>query len=105
MMKRLLAGLAMAGCLSAPALPAMAAVGVGVSVQVGAPPPPIVERIPVAPGPGYFWRPGHWYWNGARYVWRRGGYIVRPYARAVWVPGHWQQGPRRTYYVEGHWAR
>ena len=33
---------------------------------------------PVAPPGAYVWRPGHWRWNGFRYVWVRGHYVVRP---------------------------
>ena len=40
-------------------------------VYVGiAPPVPIVEVVPAAPGPGYYWIPGYWIWDGGRYVWR-----------------------------------
>jgi hypothetical protein len=99
-LKRVVMGLALASSLAGTALPGSAQVGV--SVQIGAPPAPLVERIPVAPGPGYFWRPGHWYWNGARYTWVGGAYIVRP-AGGAWVAGHWVHGPRRWFWVEGHW--
>ena len=40
-------------------------------------PPPRMEVIPVAPGPGYNWVPGHWAWRGAEWV---------------WIPGHHIQG-------------
>jgi hypothetical protein len=33
-----------------------------------APPPPIVERHPVAPGPRYVWVGGYHRWDGRRYV-------------------------------------
>nr|WP_321986008.1 hypothetical protein [uncultured Lichenicoccus sp.] len=44
----------------------------------GPAPAPIVERAPPPP-PGYYaWRPGHWRWNGYRYVWITGHYVLRP---------------------------
>ncbi len=48
-------------------------------VEPGAPPPPapIVEAVPSPPGAYYVWRPGHWRWNGFRYVWIRGHYVRR----------------------------
>ena len=40
-------------------------------------PAPVVEAVPVAPGAYYVWRPGHWRWNGAQWVWVRGRYVMR----------------------------
>ena len=100
-MKKLLLTLAVASSLITIATPGTAQVGV--SVRIGAPPPPRFERVPVAPGRGYFWRPGHWFWNGSAYAWSGGSYIRRP-AGAVWIPGHWRQRRRGAgVWVEGHW--
>jgi hypothetical protein len=41
------------------------------------PPPLIVERVPPPPAAYLVWIPGHWRWNGVRYVWRRGHYARR----------------------------
>ncbi len=68
-----------------------------------APPPPIVERVVVAPGPGYIWVPGYYVWTSARYVWRPGAWVVPPRPRAVWVAPHWRHERRGWYFVEGHW--
>jgi hypothetical protein len=86
------------------ALPAAAQVYGGVYVQTG-PPAPIVESVPSAPGPGYYWVSGYWRWNGYRYVWVRGAYAYPPYAGAVWRPGHWAHGPYGWYWRAGHWVR
>lgn len=86
------------------ALPAAAQVYGGVYVQT-APPAPIYETAPVAPGPGYFWVGGFWQWNGYRYAWTRGHYAYRPYAGATWHAGHWVSGPRGWYWRAGHWGR
>jgi WXXGXW repeat (2 copies) len=73
-------------------------------VYVGiAPPVPIVEVVPAAPGPGYYWIPGYWIWDGGRYVWRHGYYAIRPGPAAVWVPGHWSHHVRGWYWGPGHW--
>jgi hypothetical protein len=54
-----------AGCVYAPA-----------PVSPPPAPIPIVEQVPPPP-PGYYvWRPGHWRWNGYRYVWVRGHYVI-----------------------------
>jgi hypothetical protein len=66
-------------------------------------PAPRVEVVPVPPpGRRVVWEPGHWHWNGIRYVWIGGRYIPfrRRYVhyvpgawvwrgRWVWVPAHW----------------
>lgn len=46
-------------------------------VAVGAPPPPVAEVVPPPPAAYYVWRPGHWRWNGFRWVWIRGHYAAR----------------------------
>jgi hypothetical protein len=59
-----LGGLLLAGCTATVAAP-------------GPPPPPRVERVTVSPGPNYVRVPGHWRWNGRRYVWIDGHWAVR----------------------------
>jgi hypothetical protein len=68
-------------------------------VEVG-PPPPV-------PGPaaGYLLEPGHWQWNGVRYVWVPRHWVVRQPGWAHWVPGHWFVGRLgRYHWVPGHWG-
>jgi outer membrane lipoprotein SlyB len=36
------------------------------------PPPPLVEPVIVAPGPGYFWMGGEWIWFNGGWSWRHG---------------------------------
>ena len=73
-----------------------------VYVRVG-PPAPVVERVVVAPGPGYVWTPGFYRWDGRAYAWVPGRYVLPPRARAVWVPGHWTRERHGWFWVEGHW--
>jgi len=88
-----------AGLMLAP-LTAGARVGVYIGV---APPAPVVETVPVAPGPGYVWQGGYYNWDGAQYVWVPGAYVVGPHPGAFWVPGHWRNGRRGYHWVPGHW--
>ncbi|HYY27032.1 MAG TPA: hypothetical protein VE860_03760 [Chthoniobacterales bacterium] len=68
-----------------------------------APPNPIIETVPPPPGRSYVWDPGHWRWNGYRYVWIRGHYVRRPHYGGAWVPGHWVSRPGGWVWIEGHW--
>jgi hypothetical protein len=84
------------------AAPACAAPRGRVYVRVG-PPAPVVERVVVAPGPGFVWVPGYYTWNGRAYAWRRGEWMHPPRPRAVWVAPHWRHERRGWFFVEGHW--
>jgi hypothetical protein len=68
------------------------------------PPAPIVEAVPMAPGPEYFWIAGHWHWNGG-WVWVRGRYDRHPHFHpgAGWEPGHWDRRGASWVWREGHW--
>jgi hypothetical protein len=68
-------------------------------------PPPRYEAVPPSPGPRVLWEPGHWHWNGSRYVWVNGHYIERRPHRRQWVDGRWVWGPRegRWIWVPAHW--
>jgi hypothetical protein len=66
-------------------------------------PPPVVETIGPAPGPGFIMVPGCWEWSGARWVWVRGYWARPPQPRAVWVPGGWIGVGRARRWVPGHW--
>jgi len=67
-------------------------------------PAPRAEYIPPAPGGGSAWIAGHWRWNGARYAWIPGQYVVRPAAYTRWVPAHWANRGGAWVWVRGHWA-
>ena len=61
---------------------AVCAVGIGsASAQPPPPPtyapipPPRAEVVPPPPGGPMVWEPGHWHWDGYRYVWRPGHYV------------------------------
>jgi len=74
------------------------------AVYVGtAPPPVVVERRPIRPGPRYVWMPGYHRWNGRAYAWAPGRWVVPPRLHAVWVPPRWVHGRRGWVMVQGYW--
>lgn len=83
-------------------LTAGTAMNAQVVVRVG-PPAPIVETRPVAPGAGYVWTPGYHRWDGNRYVWAPGAYVMPPRPHAVWVPHHYVRRRGGYVLVEGRW--
>jgi len=99
----------------------IAAAQPAVIVERGVMPAPRVEVIPVAPGPGYNWVPGHWAWRGAAWVWIPGHHIrgvvsvmpvdvvevlpVRPGPEYYWVKGHHVWEGNRWVWHRGVWVR
>lgn len=66
------------------------------------PPPPLVETVVYAPGPGCVWVAGDWEWHG-RWVWVSGRWIYPPRPGVVWVNATWVYGPRGYQRHPGHW--
>jgi hypothetical protein len=68
-------------------------------------PPPRAEVVPPLPGPRVVWEPGHWHWNGYRYIWIGGRYVDRRPGYGHYVEGRWiwsrQQG--RWIWRPAHW--
>lgn len=62
-------------------------------------PPPRYEAVPPPPGARYAWVPGHWQWNGYRYVWIGGRYDIRQPGWGHYAPGRWVWSAR-----EGRWV-
>ncbi len=88
--------LTVAACYVAPA---------PVAVGTYQPVPPLQQEvIPPAPSTTVVWEPGHWNWNGARYVWVPGHYLERTAAGEHWVHGHWAQRNGVWEWMPGHWA-
>jgi hypothetical protein len=84
-------------------------VGIGTAVAQppppAAPPPPRYEAVPPPRGQRFAWEPGHWHWNGMRYVWIAGHYVERRAGWSHYVEGHWVWRPamRRWEWMPGHW--
>ena len=72
-----------------------------IGIDIGPPPAPLVEYIPVAM-PGHVWAPGYWVSNGHRHVWNRGAWErARPgYSH---VAGNWQQRGGHWYLEPPRW--
>ena len=69
-----------------------------------APPPLRYEAVPPPPGAAYVWAPGHWHWNGYRYFWVRGHYVIREAGWHHWVDGHWGIVYGQWRWIPGHWS-
>ncbi len=69
-------------------------------------PPPRYQAPPPPLGPHQAWVPGHWQWNGMRYVWIAPHAVHRGPHWHRWVPGHWAWAPRAHRWVwrPAHWA-
>jgi hypothetical protein len=83
------------------------AYGPGPDVEIvanEAPPGELVETIPAAPGPDFFWISGHWTWNG-RWTWVHGRYDRHPHFHpgGGWEAGRWDRRDGRWVWREGHW--
>jgi hypothetical protein len=74
-----------------------------VIVKVAPPPPVSTTVVGVAPGRGYVWIQGYHRWNGSKYVWVPGKWVVPPRPGTVWVPPRWVQRPGGYVFVPGHW--
>jgi hypothetical protein len=74
---------------------------VSIGVDIGPPPPPVIEYVPVAV-PGHVWAPGYWASNGHRHVWN-GGRWERARPGYSHVAGHWQQHGGRWYREPARW--
>jgi hypothetical protein len=70
-----------------------------------APPPRVIERQGPPPGRGYTWVPGYHRWDGHRYLWVGGRWVLPPRPRAVWVAGYWAHSPHGWFWRPGHWRR
>lgn len=69
------------------------------------PPPPALPPVappPPAPNPDAVYVPGSWFWNGTRYAWRGGAYVMAQ-PGWVWMPAHFLWTPAGYVFVEGYW--
>jgi hypothetical protein len=80
-------------------------VGIGSAVAQPPPPPnyapippPRAEVVPPPPGGRMVWEPGHWHWDGVRYIWIGGHYVERRPHYGHYAEGRWIWAPR-----EGRW--
>ena len=71
-------------------------------VVTQAPPAPIIESIPLCPGPDFVWIGGSWAWRGS-WVWTSGYYYRRPVGQVAWVPGYWGHRTNGWVWMRGRW--
>ena len=74
-MKTARAALLLLACAAAPAAAlADIAINIGIPEVVihSQPPPEVIERVPMSPGPGYIWIRGHWAWRHNNWEWLNG---------------------------------
>lgn len=81
---------------------AHAAKAVEIEIDAAPPPPPFALQGPSPPRAGYLVEPGHYEWDGSRYVWHEQRYLKER-------EGHRYQPPvierrdDRWHYRAGHW--
>jgi hypothetical protein len=68
------------------------------------PPPPEARPAPPSPSPRLIWTPGFWQWDGARFLWVAGGWVLAPAQGAVWIPDRWDVRGGRFIFLPGGWA-
>jgi hypothetical protein len=76
-----------------------------VDVEIGvAPPPPPANAIVVEPAPrvGYVYEPGHYGWDGQRYVWTEQQYVPNREGHQ-WRRYTLEQRGDKWVYRAGHW--
>jgi len=106
--KRIATTLLVAGLLATPMLvlppPALAAVDIGISVNIAPPPLPVYEQ-PVIPAPGYIWTPGYWAWDPSfGYYWVPGTWVMPPQVGLLWTPGWWGWSDGFYRWHAGYWG-
>jgi len=75
-------------------------------VRLAPSPPPknILEQklIPTKPMK-QIWREGHWDYDGRKFIWVKGEYILRPDPTASWVADRWEKHSYGWGFIPGHW--
>ena len=82
-------------------------------------PPAIQEARSAAPGPGFGWVQGHWFWQNNQWIWQTGHWYqgaarqmppiiieqitIAPSPAQFWVPGHWLWRSGEWQWRNGHW--
>jgi hypothetical protein len=75
-----------------------------VVVQI-APPAPQQETIPAErPYATAVWIPGHYIWTTDHYSWQAGKWDRPPVNSIAWMPGQWNQQGNNWVWTEGHWT-
>lgn len=77
-------------------------------VVTNAPPPDLIEGVYAAPGSGYAWINGYWWWQpaGKTWIWAPGYFSNLPRPRDSWIAARWEERDEGGWgFVPGHWRR
>ena len=68
-------------------------------------PPTLAEDVPAPPRTrvALIWRPGHFDWTGAEYVWEAGAWVSRAGHGTLWQDGYWRRSAAGEEWVPAHW--
>ena len=68
-------------------------------------PAPPAEMVPAPPRSSVplIWQPGHYDWDGARYIWVPGHWVDRAGHGTLWQDGYWQRAGAGFTWVPPHW--
>jgi hypothetical protein len=73
-------------------------------IDVGFGPPALQAEVSVeSPGPGYYWVPGYYDWDGGNYTWVAGSWVRPPHEGAVWVAPRYEERGSHHVYHRGQW--
>ena len=75
---------------------------VDVEIDAAPPPPPFALEADPPPRPGYIVEPGHYEWDGQRYVWHEHRYVKDREGHRYEPPVIERRG-ERWHYRPGHW--
>ena len=68
------------------------------------PPHAVTEHASATPGPGYVWIAGFQEWDGSKFVWQPGRWVIPPHEHAIWMVPRWERTPAGYVFVEGWWV-
>jgi WXXGXW repeat (2 copies) len=68
-------------------------------------PAPRAELVPVPPRSSVplIWQPGHYDWDGARFLWVPGRWVDRAGHGTLWQDGYWRREGSGYVWVPAHW--
>lgn len=95
-------------CMVAFPLAASAQVFLGLSFNIGTPPPAMpyyaYSSQPALAFSGEVWQPGYWAWGPYGYYWVPGTWVMPPSAGLYWTPGYWSNDNGYYAWNNGYWA-
>jgi hypothetical protein len=85
--------------------PAVAQIGIGISVNFAPPALPVYEQPP-CPADGYLWTPGYWAWDtdDSDYYWVPGTWVMAPQPGLLWTPAWWGWEGGAYMFHDGWWG-